>query len=107
LALASKNAFRVWKVSTGKECWNVPIRGNHLFGIAFSPDSSTLAGGLVFMVRMWDSATGKEISPAPEHRQGLGFVALSPDGRTVITEGQSVGGVPGAGGPGEEAPRLR
>ena len=107
LALASQNALRVWEVSTAKELWQLPIDGNQLFGISFSPDSRILAGGLIFMVRMWDAATGREISPTPEHRQGIGFVALSPDGRTVITEGQSVGGVPGSGGPGEDAPSLR
>jgi len=58
-------------------------------------------------VRLWDSATGSEICPIPEHRQGISFLSLSADGRTVITEGRSSPGVPGAGASLEESPGLR
>jgi WD40 repeat protein len=63
-----------------------------MFGIAFSPDGKTLAGGQISLVQMWDVSTGREICPIPEHRAGVGFVQLSPDGRIVTTEGQAIGG---------------
>jgi WD40 repeat protein len=105
IALGSQQGFHLWETATGKELWQSPMGG--FFTLAFSPDSKIIAGGFVFMVRMWDTATGREICPIPEHRQGISFLALSADGRTVITEGQTSPGVPGAGASLEESPGLR
>src|SRR5262245_34663188 len=107
LARACQNSLRLWNVTNSKELWHTPVWGNQPFDITFSPDGKTLAAGLVCMVRLWDVATGRELCPIPEHRAGVGFVWLSPDGQTVITEGQSTGGVPGSSGRGPDAPTLR
>jgi WD40 repeat protein len=107
LALASQHGLRLWEVRTGKERWHIPVHGNQVFGVSFSPDGRMLAAGQVFKVGLWDTAEGRERCPVPEHRAGVGFVALSADGRTVLTAGQAIGGVPGSGGPGEDAPGLR
>jgi WD40 repeat protein len=107
IALASQHGLRLLQASTGKELWHLPVFGNQLIRIAFSPDGRTLAGALVFTVKLWDVATGREIAPVPEHRDGVGFIQLSPDGTTVTTSGQATGGIPGSGGPSENAPSLR
>src|SRR5262249_32719869 len=33
LALASQNGLRLWEAATGKERWNLTVRGNQVFGI--------------------------------------------------------------------------
>ncbi|TVQ02020.1 MAG: WD40 repeat domain-containing protein [Planctomycetaceae bacterium] len=55
-------------------------------GLAFSPDSKTLASASYDgTLKSWDMTTGKERATLGEHRGCLGYVAFSPDGKTLAT----------------------
>jgi len=55
-------------------------------GLAFSPDSKTLASASYDgTLKTWDLTTGKERATLGEYRGCLGFVAFSPDGKTLAT----------------------
>jgi len=55
-------------------------------GLAFSPDSKTLASASYDgTLKSWDMTTGKERATLGEYEGCLGYVAFSPDGKTLAT----------------------
>ena len=55
-------------------------------GLAFSPDSKTLASASYDgTLKTWDMTTGKERATLGEYKGCLGYVAFSPDGKTLAT----------------------
>lgn len=55
-------------------------------GLAFSPDSKTLASASYDgTLKSWDMTTGKERATLGEYRGCLGYVAFSPDGKTLAS----------------------
>ncbi len=63
LALAGPaNLFRVWEMTSGRECPFSPLKSlTGLTGVAFSPDSRRLAAtGYDGRVKLWDADAGHE-----------------------------------------------
>ncbi len=56
------------------------------YGLAFSPDASTLASGAGGgLVKLWDMRTGSELATLPTPGEGWVFaVKFSPDGRSLL-----------------------
>jgi WD40 repeat protein len=55
-------------------------------GLAFSPDSKTLASASYDgTLKSWDMTTGKERATLGEYKGCLGCVAFSPDGKTLAS----------------------
>ena len=55
-------------------------------GLAFSPDSKTLASASYDgTLKSWDMTTGKERATLGEYKGCLGYVAFSPDGKTLAS----------------------
>jgi WD40 repeat protein len=81
LASASQDGdVRLWNVTRGVEV-GAPLTGgqNALLGLAFSPDSATLAEIDGFHLRLWDVRTGTPIAPPLEEGDAdLDFVAFEP-----------------------------
>ncbi|WP_406170494.1 helix-turn-helix domain-containing protein [Streptomyces canus] len=70
---------------TGRKLRTITVPGGSVRGIAFSPDSRTVAAASVTTVRVWDVANGRK-------RRGFTglypqAVAFGPDGRTVAAVG--------------------
>jgi WD40 repeat protein len=60
-----------------------------VIGIAFSPDSKTVASsGWDNLVRLWDAKTGKQIRQFEGHQKPIYGVAFSPDGNLLVSNGQ-------------------
>ncbi len=66
-------------------------RERGLAGIAFSPDSKTLAilGGDDNTVVLWDLTEGKPRRPLKGHKGAVCAVAFSPDGKWIATSGRT------------------
>ena len=58
-------------------------------GLAFSPDSKTLAvaDSLWRVATLWDTISGRRIGTLEGHARGVESVAFSPDGETIATGG--------------------
>jgi WD40 repeat protein/serine/threonine protein kinase/tetratricopeptide (TPR) repeat protein len=81
--------FYLWRLCNGGR--RVPIGGHEraVMGLAFSPDSRTLASASWDgTVRLWDTATGAERMVMRGHPHGPWAVAYSPDGRLLASSGQ-------------------
>ena len=91
LASVTGPALHLWEVSTGKKLCQVR---NHDFsypcGVAFSPDSKTLAATLSvemneMRIGLWDAATGKELRRFKGHRGDFRSLIFSPDGQSLAS----------------------
>jgi WD40 repeat protein len=81
---------RLWETATGKELPRQPALSYLINGLAFAPDSRSLAvatagGG----VRVWDVTRGREQPAFLPQRGHAVAVAYSPDGRTLASGGGS------------------
>jgi WD40 repeat protein/tetratricopeptide (TPR) repeat protein len=74
-----------WDVATGGLAWSTePHPGWHVYGVAWSPDSKTIATGANDRhVRLFDAANGKLVGTSWENPEQVSRVAFSPDGRLV------------------------
>lgn len=57
--LAQNGLVRIWEVATGRERQVLKIESQARGGLAFAPDSKTLAGGDGGSISLWDVATGR------------------------------------------------
>jgi WD40 repeat protein len=63
----------------------LPLHGG-VYGVAFSPDSKTLASaGGDGTIKLWDVATAKEVATFRGHADRVFSVAFSPDGRQLAS----------------------
>ena len=65
-----------------------PLRGHRgtVYGVAFSPDGTTLASGSGdSTIRLWDAVTGEHKITLEGHRGTVYGVAFSPDGTTLAS----------------------
>ena len=94
--LPEPGELRIWDASNGKllHLWkvkdSVQAGEEHLAanGIAFSPDSRSLAVAYSDgMIRIWDLATGKTITELKGHRRGVRSVAFAPNGQRLASGG--------------------
>ena len=92
LAFATQfGGVRVWDVNALNEVTNLPAfnRLNFLFGLAFSPDSRTLAynendyGAIL----LWDIAS-RSVSRLTGHQSAVTALAFSPDGQMLASGSQ-------------------
>jgi eukaryotic-like serine/threonine-protein kinase len=93
MAASAHNIVRLWDVATWKPLAMLPRRTTEVLGLAFSPDSRTLAtrdgGGTLWL---WDLVQNREIGSSRGHtpttsENFAGCVAFSPDGRRMATSG--------------------
>lgn len=78
----------LWDPATGKEKGSIKGNGGAVTGLAFSPDSKSLAStGFDRTLRLWDVKTGKELAQATGSRMTLSCVAFGPDGQTIASGG--------------------
>jgi len=77
---------KAWDLATGKENWCAQGQFGGIWGVAYSPDGKTVAGGcLDGTVRLWDAATGKELSMLKGHTERVIWVAYTPSGKTLAS----------------------
>jgi WD40 repeat protein len=93
LAATSGNTVRLWDVATWLQVASLPPFTADVLGLAFSPDSRTLAirdgSGTLWL---WDLVKKREIGHSRGHTPTTppsfaGSVAFSPDGRRLATSG--------------------
>ncbi len=80
----------IWDVATGSRLR--ALSGHHVntFGLATSPDGSTLAsGGQDQTVLLWDPATGQQLLRLTDCKAQVNSVAFSPDGNTLAAADHS------------------
>ena len=79
--------MKFWEVATGQPAGS--LAGKQMISIAFSPDSTTLAGGSDdATIRLWDVATGIH-KQTFTGRSTIHSVAFSPDGSTLASGGRA------------------
>jgi len=72
----------LWDPVTGRKLRTFTVPDGSVRGIAFSPDSRTVAASSPAAVRVWDVATGRTRDSFTSHPDPQA-VAFGPDGRTV------------------------
>jgi hypothetical protein len=77
--------FRIWDTATFQPLREFQTGGDAGNGVAFSPDSRTLATSVGPSIRLWDVQSGREILPDRGHTAELSSCTLLRDQRTLIT----------------------
>ena len=81
----------VWDLATGELRLRLKDQPARVTALAFSPDSSTLAGGSDRSVQLWDCATGTVRRSFDGHEQWVCTLAFSADGRKLAAGGSDWG----------------
>lgn len=87
-----KSALTLWNAKTGAKLRELLAPETHVYSIAFSPDSRTLAitpGGAApvreFPIRLFHLPGGEEMAVCSGHAQAVTGLAFSPDGRRLAS----------------------
>ena len=76
----------IWDVNTGAVTRKLPIHGDVVLSLAFSPDGKLLATAVQNeKVQLWDIPSGALRVTLLGHAQTVVSVAFSPDGKTLAT----------------------
>jgi WD40 repeat protein len=86
----NRGFVRILDATTGKELRTLNGHRDIAFGVAFSPDSKSVAsaggwGERPAELKQWEVATGKELLDLRGHTQTVWQVAFSPDGKTLAS----------------------
>ena len=85
LAVGGFNGVKVWEVASEMEC-PVPPDLGHIYCLAFSPDSSTLAAGHgKGKIQLWDPTTGKDKGVLEGKHTLVTALCFHPDGKTLVS----------------------
>ena len=89
LGAVTNDGIHVWEAATGTELYRFGGPQGRPTGLAFSPDSRTLAlfGEVGSAAQLWEVATGKLRLTVGGHLGAVRGVAFSPDGRLLATGG--------------------
>jgi WD40 repeat protein len=80
---------QTWDAATHQETTTLQGHAGDINGIAFAPDSRTVAsGGDDGTVRVWNTVTGREVTTFRGHTAQVYTVAFSPDGKTLASGGE-------------------
>ena len=80
LTASREGSTKLWATDT-KQGPTV-LRPGRTFALAFSPDGTRLAGGVMSAVRVWDVGTGRETAALPLESEVVA-VAYAPNGQSV------------------------
>jgi WD40 repeat protein len=75
----------VWELATGKLLHRLADQPFRVPALAFSADSTTLAGGGDKKIRLWDVATGRLRRSLKGHRDWVCTLAFAPNGKTIAS----------------------
>jgi RNA polymerase sigma factor (sigma-70 family) len=79
---------RVWDVATGKELQVSIGGGQHIEGMALSPNGRTVASiSSGRKITLWETITGDRRAELVSHADFINAFAFSPDGRTLASAG--------------------
>jgi len=90
---------KVWDVVSGRVLRT--FEGSYGRGVAFSPDSRSIAAGDYDTLKLWDVTSGRELHAFTGFGGQVEAVAFSPDGRTIAL---ALGPSNSTGAEGETAP---
>jgi WD40 repeat protein/tRNA A-37 threonylcarbamoyl transferase component Bud32 len=80
--------LKVWDAAEGKELLSLGGEATAVHGVAFSPDSTRLAGGCSDgSVRVWDAANGRPRLALAAHPRDVSAVAFDPQGKLLASGG--------------------
>ena len=83
--------LRLWEVNTGEMLWQHYTADDnnpsyHTYGVAFSPDGSTVAnGGRDHTIDLWDASTGDALRTLVGHTDVISRVVFSADGELLAS----------------------
>ncbi|MDE0014927.1 MAG: sigma-70 family RNA polymerase sigma factor [Candidatus Poribacteria bacterium] len=78
--------IRIWDVDTGQRLQTITALPEHIYSIAYSPDSQSLVGsGSDSNIYLWDVGTGERLKTLTGHTSGVGSVTYSRDGTTLVS----------------------
>ena len=80
-----KSTIRIWDIETGAPLSTLGGKTSFPSPLAYSPDSSQIAGGSVLDVKIWDLKTGAPLHTLKGHRYPVIAVAYSPDGKRLAS----------------------
>ncbi len=89
----TNGAVAVWDTATRKLTHVLPSAESQVNAVAWSPDSTRLAGGGIHStgLRVWELATGKDMILWPRGMGQFFDAAFSPDGKTVVANWRANG----------------
>lgn len=86
VAVATGAAVTLLDASTGERRATLPPPGQRIFDLAFSPDGSLLAGGLLDgSIVVWDTDAGVVRARLENHQQRVSSLAFTPDGTGLLS----------------------
>jgi RNA polymerase sigma factor (sigma-70 family) len=82
-----KNFVRIYDAATGRETLRMPVHGNGIPSLAFSPDGKTIAFQYseTDTVHLYDAINGKKLCEFTRERDSLSRPVFSPDGRFLAS----------------------
>ena len=78
--------IRIWDVETGQRLQTITALPEHIYSVAYSPDSQFLVGGgSDSNIYLWDVGTGEHLKTLTGHTSGVDSVTYSRDGTILVS----------------------